>query len=117
MYVPPDNMITGDYLKQILRNEKQLFKISDVRICNPPHYDEISVAQLYETWIKLPKMKDFFPDVYAKGRSCSRSYFFTIANTLHPEEMNKTLMKCKEVRFGADGEGQKEEIISMDPVW
>jgi hypothetical protein len=50
-------------------------------------------------------MKSYFPDVYPKGRSCSRDYFFTISNTLHPDEMNKTLMACKEVRFGADGDG------------
>ena len=111
MYVPPNNMMTAEYLKQIFKNEKKLFKISEVKFCNPPHYDEISVTQLYDAWIQLPNMKDYFPDVYPKGRKCARDYFFSIANTLHPVEMNKTLMKCKEVRFGAEGEGQKDEII------
>jgi hypothetical protein len=87
MYVPPNSMMTAEYLKEILKNEKKLFKASEVRICNPPHYDEISVVKLYDAWLQLPGMKAYFPSTYPKGRSCSREYFFTIANTLHPEEM------------------------------
>ena len=40
--------------------------------CNPPKYDEISVAKLYADCIQLPGMVEYFPDVYPKGRTCSR---------------------------------------------
>ena len=78
-------MITTEYLKQILAGDKKLMKMSEVRHCNPPHYDEISVRELYTPCLELPGMADYFPDKYPKGRSCSRPYFFAILATLHPE--------------------------------
>jgi hypothetical protein len=97
-------MMTGDFLKEVFKNKKKLLRMSDVRPCNPPHYDEISVVNLYDAWIKMPGMADYFPTTYPKGRKCARKYFFDVANTLHPNEMDKTLKNCKHVRYGADGE-------------
>ena len=42
-------MMTYPWLKQIIKGDKKLLNASEVRICNPPRYDEISVARLYET--------------------------------------------------------------------
>lgn len=115
--MPPYNMVTSEYLKAILRGDKRLLKMSEVRHCNPPHYDEISVAELYEPCVKLARMSDYFPDQYPKGRSCGREYFFSILATLHPDYTDKMLKKSKEVRFGAEGERQQSEVIEMDPAW
>jgi hypothetical protein len=110
-------MYDSYYLRQIFRNEKKLFKMNQIKPCNPPHYDEISVTQLYDSCIKMPRMKEYFPDKYPRGRSCSREYFFTILATTNPEYTDKLLKTCKEMRFGADGEAQKTELIEMDPMW
>jgi hypothetical protein len=40
--MPPINMITSTFLKQVLSGEKKLIKIAQVNFCNPPKYDEIS---------------------------------------------------------------------------
>ena len=66
--MPPFNMITAPFLKQVLKNEKKLHKAQEVKICNPPRYDEISVVQLYDKCLELDGMKDYFPDAYPKGR-------------------------------------------------
>ena len=71
-FMPPYGMVTAPFLKQVLRGEKQLLKVSKVIKCNPPKYDEISVAKLYDQCVKLPGMAENFPDVYPKGRSCGR---------------------------------------------
>ena len=71
-FMPPYGMVTAPFLKQVLRGEKQLLKVSKVIKCNPPKYDEISVAKLYDQCVKLPGMAEHFPDVYPKGRSCGR---------------------------------------------
>ena len=71
-YMPPYTMVTAPFLKQILKGNKQLLKVANVIKCNPPKYDEISVAKLYTECIKLPGMAEHFPDVYPKGRTCSR---------------------------------------------
>jgi hypothetical protein len=91
--------------------------MTEVRACNPPHYDEISVTQLYDKCIKMPGMAELFPDKYPKGRSCNREYFFTILATVQPEYTDKLLKQSKEIRFGAEGEAQQTELIDMDPGW
>ena len=115
--MPSYHMVTTAYLKQILRGDKKLLKMSDTRMCNPSRYDEISVTQLYESCLKMSDMPLYFPDNYPKGRKCCRQYFFSILATIHPEYTDKLLKKCKEVRYGADGEAQKSELIEMDPMW
>ena len=40
-------MITKDHLKAVLTGEKKFLKMSEVRFCNPPAFDEIGVKRLY----------------------------------------------------------------------
>ena len=80
--MPPYSMVTVPFLKQVLKGDKKLLKAVDVRICNPPKYDEISVTQLYDVCLEMESMKQYFPDKYSKGRSCSREYFFSILATI-----------------------------------
>ena len=61
-------MVTKDFLKQVLTDEKKLLKISKVKFINPPAYDEIGVSKLYEEVLKLPTMKQYFPDSFPKGK-------------------------------------------------
>ena len=78
----------------------------EVSQCNPSPYDEISVANLYSTCIKLEGMAQFFPDSYPKGRPCNRVYFFSILSTLHPEYTQQLLLNSKKVRNSTEGEEQ-----------
>lgn len=98
--MPPYNMVNAKWLKQILSGEKKLLKAKDARHCNPPRYDEISVANLYDSCLQMDNMADYFPDEYPKGRTCQREYFFTVLATLHPDYTEQLLQKCKQLRFG-----------------
>ena len=109
--------MTAKYLKQIFTDEKKLMKAAAVKICNPPKYEEISVAQLYDECIKLPGMAIYFPDKYPKGRQCGREYFFTIMGTLHPDYTNKLILNSKKQRFDGDEEEDVKEKIEIDPSW
>ena len=60
--MPPQYMVTAKFLKQVLEAEKILIKAKDVKICNPPKYDEISVKQLYDECLQLDGMAQHFPD-------------------------------------------------------
>ena len=79
-----------------------MMKAKDVHPCNPPKYDEISVANLYEQYLKMEGMTDYFPDEYPKGRHCSRSYFFSILANKHPQYTEQLILKCKKDRFGVE---------------
>ena len=98
--MPPYNMVNAKWLKQILSGEKKLLKAKDARHCNPPRYDEISVANLYDSCLQMDNMADYFPDEYPKGRTCQREYFFTVLATLHPDDTEQLLQKFKQLRFG-----------------
>jgi hypothetical protein len=115
--MPPYSMITSAWLRQILRGEKKLLKASEAKICNPPKYDEVSVANLYEPCLELDRMEDYFPDKYPIGRTCCREYFFTILATLHPEYTRELLRKSKSDRFALNDEEQQKEAILIDPEW
>jgi len=84
-------MVTSPFLKQVLKGDKKFLKAKDVVHCNPPRYDEISVNNLYDPCIKMEGMKDYFPDQYLKGRTCTREYFFTVLATIHPDYTKKLL--------------------------
>ena len=61
-------MLTKDFVKKVFADDKKLFKLKDVNFVNAPHYDEISVKNLYPKLMELENMKDYFPDKYPKGR-------------------------------------------------
>ena len=110
-------MITAPFLKAVLKGEKVLLKAAEVKICNPPKYDEISVTQLYDDCIKLPGMAEHFPDQYPKGRQCAREYFFSILATKHPDYTRDLILNSKKQRFDGDEEDQLKEKIEIDSKW
>ena len=46
--MPPYDIVTKDFLKEVFKGNKDLKKMAEVRFCNPPAYDEIGVKALYE---------------------------------------------------------------------
>ena len=70
--MPPYEMVTSTFLKQVFSGKKKLIKMKHLRSCNPPRYDEISVKSLYEYCLSLYNMKYYFPDEYPQGRTCNR---------------------------------------------
>ena len=60
-YLPPYVMVTKDFLKDVLSDEKKLLKMEKVRFINPPLYDELSVKSLCPKIIGLDGMEKYFP--------------------------------------------------------
>ena len=61
-------MFTKDYAKDIFAEKKQLIKKKHVHYIEVPKYDELSVKNLYDKFMGIPLMKNYFPDKYPKGR-------------------------------------------------
>ena len=85
-------MLISTWLKQILKGQKKLLKAKEARYCNPPKLPEISVKNLYDKCLQLEGMADYFPNRYPRGRSCDRSYFFTVLASLYPDYVEKLLL-------------------------
>ena len=65
--MPPFTMINRGFLKEVLTGKKTLLKMSQVKFCNAPLFDETGVKALYDKVIKQSGMSKHFPDKYAKG--------------------------------------------------
>ena len=113
--MPPYEMLTKDWLKQILKGEKKFMKMSELRAVNVVKYDELSVKKLYDELLELEGMKKYFPDKYPKGRVCDRDYMFNIANTLHPDVVRDLTKHALMQRHAVTSENMKEETIEVTP--
>ena len=110
-------MINKDHLRSILKGDKSLLKMSEVKFCNVPAYDEIGVKALYKKVLKLPGMGIFFPDSMPKGKQCCKKYMYNIWNTIHPEDVEEILKVANNNRYAIDAEKVKENTIVITEDW
>ena len=96
---------------------EQLLKKAEVRQIAVPHYDELSVKQIWPDVKKDGKFLSFFPTKYPKGKAPPREYFFNVLNTVQPEYHEKIIAHANEVRMAADGEKQQHQTIEISPFW
>ena len=61
---------------------------SMVKYIDVPHYDELSVKNLYSEFKTDEKFMRFFADKYPDGKGPSREYFFNILNTIYPDYLD-----------------------------
>ena len=109
--MPPYDLVTKDFLKDVFCEKKDLLKMNEVHFCNPPAYDEIGVKALYDKVIKQPNMAKFFPDKLPKGRQMDRSYMYNIWNTVHQDQVQAVIEHANEVRYGDKNERMQDESI------
>ena len=115
--MPPIEMFTKDFTKELLPGTRKLLKMTDVKFINVVKYDELSVKNLYDRLIKLEGMAQYFPGKYPLGRFCDRSYMWNVANTLHSDVVKELVQHALKVRHAVDGEGMKEERIMLNDHW
>ena len=70
--LPEHSVITKDFLKDVLVGKKMLMKKADVDTISVPHYDELSVKQLFPEFKKDQKFMMFFPDKFPQGKGPPR---------------------------------------------
>ena len=51
--MPPYQMVTHGFIKDVFEGKKKLLKLTDVKFIQVPKYDEISVKNLYAKFIKI----------------------------------------------------------------
>mgnify|MGYP004066299083 CR=1 FL=1 len=80
-----------DFIKDILCGNRQVMKKSAVNFIEVPHYDELSVKNLWPDFKKDAEFCSFFPATFSKEKGPPRDYFFNILNTIHPEYLGKVM--------------------------
>ena len=61
-------MFTKEFVKEMMSGNKKLMIKQDVRFVTVVKYDELSVKNLYDKFIVLDGMAQYFPNRYPKGR-------------------------------------------------
>ena len=87
----PYGQVTKDHLKSLLGGDKDFLKMEKVSFINPPNWDEIGVKNLYAQVTGQDEMKKYFPDKWAKGSQCDKSYFFNVLNTIFPDQVKTVI--------------------------
>ena len=101
-------MVNKDFLKALLAGKKQLLPLSGCKMVNVPHFDELSVKNIWPSCTEMPAIMEFFPDSLPKGRLPDREYFWTVLNTLNNEYVSQLIAHATKQRNQA-GEGNVEE--------
>ena len=78
-------------MKQILSEEKQLLKKSDVAFIHVPQYEELSVKALWPQVADDEEISKYFPDQYAVGKGPGRDYLFNVLNTIQPDFLKQMI--------------------------
>ena len=96
-------MLNKDFLKQVLTEEKQLLKKSEVTYIHVPQYEELAVKHIWPQFVEDREMSQYFPDVFSPGKGPAREYFYNVLNTVHPEYLERLLNHANKERMAADG--------------
>ena len=116
-YLPEQQAINKDFLRDVLSGKKQLLRKDEVRPIHVPHYDELSVRNLYPQFTKDKEMQQYFPDTFPKNKGPPRKYFFDLLNTIHPEYLHQLMKHANEQRHSAQGEDMKAQSIEISQYW
>lgn len=95
-YLPDENVVNKDFLKDVLSGKKELKKKVDVQKISVPHYDELSVKALWPQFKGDPEFNKYFPDTYPAGKGPPRQYFFDILNTVHTDYLEQVMKHANE---------------------
>ena len=77
-YLPPKKYITFKYIKQILSGDKSLLSESELIKCFQfPKRKGFNFTKYYRTFIKLPQISLYFPDL-SKNQHPPKEFFFNV---------------------------------------
>ena len=107
-----------DFIKAVFNGTKSLMPLSEVHWCQPPHYDEISVRNLYPKFTDDVAFMKYMPDKLPKGKLPERRYFFNVLNTVHEEKTKAFFAHANKMRFQTSSDGiQTDEVLVTEEWW
>ena len=106
------------FLRAIFCNKKKALKQTSVTNIVVPHYEELSVKNLYNDAMKDELVKDYLPELEQNSnRIPERDFFFGILNSLRPEYLKKIIEDANKVRYQADPNAPQKDFILIDDDW
>ena len=116
-YVPPESSTNKDFLRQVLKGEKKLLKVSECRFVNVPKFDELGVNHIFPKFKADAEVMQYLQDAYAKGRFPDRTYFYTVLNTVHPEYVSNLIAHANKARYSAEAQANEQMTVAVSQEW
>jgi len=108
-------MMNRDFLRQVLKGEKRLLPLKDLRTIVVPKFDELAVVKVFPLMKDNPEFLSYFPDRLPKGRFVARDYFWNVLNTTNEAYVTHLVNHANSVRYSAkEAEAQVESIAVTD---
>ena len=117
LYLPPEYMMNKDFLKEVLKEDKQLLKLNEVNRVSVPLYDELAVAKFWPMMQDDARFVRFFPSKLPKGRVPDREYFWNIMHTLHSDFVQQTIKHAHAQRNSPEVQARAIETIEISDKW
>ena len=115
--MPPYEQFTKDFAKHVFGGDKSMMKNRDVLMVCVTKFDELSVKNLYNGFMQLEGVNQYFPDSYPRGRVCDREFMFNIVNTLHEDVVTDIIQHALRQRHILNEDFQKKESILISDHW
>ena len=89
MYLPKKTHCTRDWFKAVLKDEKKLIPIANIKSVIVPCYPELSLKKLLPEILNIPEVMTYMPHGLEKKMKCDRQWFFDILATILPGYVEK----------------------------
>ncbi len=86
-------------------------KKKNIDFIHVPHFDELSVKNLWKDLKDDPDFNVYFQESYVDDKGPNRKYFFDVLNTIYPEYLSKIMAHASQQRFSALGVDEKTHTI------
>ena len=73
-----------EFYKDLMRNNKKLIPIGDVKFINVPKMPELGVRKMFEMIDGDNMLREYLPDNFKKKRTIDRTWLYNVINTIHP---------------------------------
>ena len=117
MYLPPQSQINHDFLKALLKNEKKVFPISEIRFIVVPKLEELSTKKMVEQMRDDKDIRLYLPDEYFDKKIPHREFFYNILNTHYPQYVDNLIVFAQKQRTTLSAEHRQEETIEIHEDW
>lgn len=82
MYLPKRSHCTRDWFKAVLKDEKRLIPIANVKSVIVPNYPELSLKKLLPEILNIPDVMLYMPFGIEKKLKADRKWFYDILATV-----------------------------------
>jgi hypothetical protein len=118
VFLPSMHGTKVGFMRDILSETKSHLRQNEVNHMEVPHYQEISVKNLYEDAMKDEVLAKYLPTKQQlSGRLPERGFFFGLLCTLRNQYMKDIIAEAQKARYTVAEDASGEKGISISEAW